>query len=233
ADLEPSAEKWGYMDTAGQIVIPAAYDDAGIFSEGLAAVLRDGRWGYIDRDGNTAIPHAFKSAWAFSEGRARVTGLERPGYYTRRDGSAITSDHWEADDECAGDLARIREGVLVGFIDTSGAEKIAPVYEQATRFANGLSIVTRQGSKGVIDTQGRMLVQARFDQMIMLPGALYFMAKQDGRWYLVDRGDKVVFAFQPGESITSDGQWIAVMNATGAQWMTIENLTVRAADGLT
>lgn len=233
ADLEPPADKWGYMDTTGQIVIPAMYDDAGIFSEGLAAVLQDGRWGYVDRQGKTAIPPAFKSAWAFSEGRARVTGFERPGYYIRRDGTAIASDRWEADDDFSGGLARIREGELVGFIDTSGAERIAPVYEQATRFAEGLSIVTRQGSKGVIDTQGRMLVPAGYDQIMLLPGALYVLAKRDGRWHLLNRSDKVIFAFQPGESVTSDGHWIAVVNASGARWMTVDDLTIHAADDLT
>ncbi len=233
ADLEPAADKWGYMDTLGQIVIPAIYDDAGIFNEGLAAVLREGRWGYIDREGNTAIPHRFKSAWAFHEGRARVTGFERPGHYIRRDGSAIIADRWEADDDFSGGLARVREGELVGFIDTSGAEKIPPVYEQATRFVDGFSIVTREGAKGVIDAHGRMRVNARFERIIMLPGALHFLARQKDRWNLVDRTDKIVYAFQPGESVTSDGQWIAVVSPSGTHWMTVDDLTVRSAGDMT
>lgn len=233
ADLDPPADKWGYMDTLGQIVIPAAYADAGIFSGGLTAVLKDGRWGYIDRMGNTAIPHAFKSAWAFREGRARVTGFERHGYYIRRDGSAIFSDRWEADDDFSGGLARIREGELVGFIDTSGVERIAPIYEQATRFVDGMSIVTREGLKGVIDPQGRMRVTARYDRIIPLPGAMHFLARQRDRWQLVDRSDNIVHDFQPGESVTSDGHWIAVVSSSGTYWIHVDDLTIRPGGDLT
>lgn len=48
------------------------YTGAGDFSEGLAAVKKDGLWGYIDTDGNYAVEPKFYSAWAFSEGLAAV-----------------------------------------------------------------------------------------------------------------------------------------------------------------
>ena len=44
-------DKWGYIDTKGNIVIPAVYDDAYSFSQGLAAVKVNGKWGYIDTKG--------------------------------------------------------------------------------------------------------------------------------------------------------------------------------------
>jgi hypothetical protein len=39
--------RWGYVDVMGRLVIEALYDNARPFSEGLAAVERDGKWGYI------------------------------------------------------------------------------------------------------------------------------------------------------------------------------------------
>ena len=44
--------KWGYIDKSGTLVIPARYDDAWDFSEGLAHVNLNGRWFYIDKNGN-------------------------------------------------------------------------------------------------------------------------------------------------------------------------------------
>jgi hypothetical protein len=37
----------GYVDTSGKVVISVTFAGARLFSEGLAAVLVDGKWGYI------------------------------------------------------------------------------------------------------------------------------------------------------------------------------------------
>lgn len=48
-------DKWGYMDKDGNVVINPQFDDAGPFSEGLAAVRigndDSGQYGYIDKAG--------------------------------------------------------------------------------------------------------------------------------------------------------------------------------------
>src|SRR5262252_8372250 len=83
--------KSGYMDRAGNLVIPAQFDDADDFSEGLAPVKvrsdettwcpreasgsRRGftmKWGYIDKTGKTVIVPQFESASGFSEGLAVI-----------------------------------------------------------------------------------------------------------------------------------------------------------------
>ena len=44
-------DKWGYCDWNKKIVIPVQYDDAWLFSEGLALVKVNGKWGFIDTKG--------------------------------------------------------------------------------------------------------------------------------------------------------------------------------------
>ena len=56
----------------GVVVIPAKYDDAKDFSEGLARVKLNGKWGYIDKAGNEVIPFQYFCAKDFSEGLAAV-----------------------------------------------------------------------------------------------------------------------------------------------------------------
>lgn len=46
-------EKMGYIDTTGNLVIEALYDDANNFSEGVASVIVDGRWLILNRKGET------------------------------------------------------------------------------------------------------------------------------------------------------------------------------------
>jgi len=77
-------QKWGFVDTAGKLVIPIEYTAAGSFSEGLAPVyvggadamctgLSGGKWGYINQKGEMVIKPQFSTAGGFSEGLATVS----------------------------------------------------------------------------------------------------------------------------------------------------------------
>ena len=79
-------DKFGFFNQAGEIVIPAQFDFAYPFSEGLAAVctgcrfvsdgehrtVEGGKWGYIERQGKMIISIRFESADSFQDGRAQV-----------------------------------------------------------------------------------------------------------------------------------------------------------------
>ncbi|WP_093795394.1 WG repeat-containing protein [Sporomusa acidovorans] len=39
------------MDETGKVVIPAQFGDEDDFSEGLTAVMINGKWGFIDKTG--------------------------------------------------------------------------------------------------------------------------------------------------------------------------------------
>jgi hypothetical protein len=67
-------KRWGYMNMAGKIAIPAQYKNAHDFHEGLAAVENDNEyWGFIDKTGKSVIDFPFsKEPSDFSEGIATV-----------------------------------------------------------------------------------------------------------------------------------------------------------------
>src|SRR5580700_6176502 len=51
--------KYGFIDKNAKVVVPFVFDDAKIFSEGLAAVLVGDWWGYIDEDGHFILQPKF------------------------------------------------------------------------------------------------------------------------------------------------------------------------------
>lgn len=56
------------------------YDEIGVFSEGLAAVKKDGKWGYINTKGEVVIPITIDTSYGvgrFSEGVAYVVDEDR------------------------------------------------------------------------------------------------------------------------------------------------------------
>ena len=66
------ADKWGFRDADGRIVIEPAFDAAGSFSEGRARVKMGRLWGFIGTDGAFVIEPRFEQARHFSGGRAKV-----------------------------------------------------------------------------------------------------------------------------------------------------------------
>jgi hypothetical protein len=66
------AGKYGYLDEKGTEIIPAVYDFATGFSDGLAAVQLNGKWGYINKSGQVTVPIIYEMAWTFNSGLGAV-----------------------------------------------------------------------------------------------------------------------------------------------------------------
>lgn len=70
-------EKWGMIDSAGNLVIPDIYDSIEYMcSEGLVGACKDGKYGYLDTYGRTVIPFIFSRIDIFRKGVANVTTLD-------------------------------------------------------------------------------------------------------------------------------------------------------------
>jgi len=64
--------KWGFIDSYGNLVIDYIYDDALSFGQHLAAVKVGEKWGYINIYGHIVIDAIFIEARSFSNGTAPV-----------------------------------------------------------------------------------------------------------------------------------------------------------------
>ena len=71
-------DKWGYCDWEKNIVIPATYDEAFPFDNGLAQVTFQGRYGFVDVAGDAVVDLAYDEVQPFCNGLARV---QRAGKY--------------------------------------------------------------------------------------------------------------------------------------------------------
>ena len=57
-----SGDKWGFVNTNGDVVIEPQYEDARSFSNGFGAVKKDGKWGFIDQNNKMCIEPTFDDA---------------------------------------------------------------------------------------------------------------------------------------------------------------------------
>lgn len=120
--------KWGYLDKAGNVVIPPQYDyPPAPFFEGLACVRKSKKWTVINKDGQTVFT-AKESVGPYSEGLAGF--LSPNGKY--------------------------------GYLDKRGDTAIAPMFDKAYPFHEGLAKVKMDGLDGYIDKTGKMVVEPQF-----------------------------------------------------------------------
>jgi len=152
---------YGYADSSGRQVIAPRFDEAGQFSEGLAAVRVGDNWGYVDVTGVTVITPQFESADRFSEGLAAVELSQRFGYIGR-DGKFAIPARFERAKAFSDGLAIVRDGADWLVLNPSGSVTLRPQYDIVESFSQGRAAVKGQGLWGYIDHTGNLAIPLRF-----------------------------------------------------------------------
>ena len=103
----------------GAVVIPAKYNFADSFSEGLARVELYGKWSYIDKSGKEVIQLKYDVVGDFSEGLAAVKLNGKCGYIDKSGKEVIPLKYDSADSFCNG-FAKVKLKGKKGHIDKLG-----------------------------------------------------------------------------------------------------------------
>ncbi|MCI1821791.1 MAG: WG repeat-containing protein [Megasphaera sp.] len=159
--------RYGYIDERGTLRIPLQYGQAGSFQQGRAAVCKNGKWGVIDIQGKEYIPCVYddmqsayengyigvqkNGLWGFADSTGRIVIM--PQY------KKIVSSFHEGFAAVAAD-----KGVF--FINTNGNALTEPLSAIYGQFNEGLAPVRfRNGTKGYIDAEGKMVIKANYDTL--------------------------------------------------------------------
>ncbi|MBU6454790.1 MAG: WG repeat-containing protein [Cyanobacteria bacterium REEB67] len=166
-DLSPiaslsKANKFGYINRQGKMVIDAIFDEADEFSDGLAQVKRDGKLFYIDASGKKRldIPNNIVTASAFLNERAIVCIKEadsyadmpssmpcRDTYYSAlmdKSGRIVSEEKFFSLSPPSGDgpyLAATNSGGIFryGYVDRDGSQVVPFKFSVANDFYQGYS----------------------------------------------------------------------------------------------
>lgn len=76
-DRSGSTMMWGYIDRTGKLVIPAVFNSAEPFSEGVAMVRKCDEAFFIDKTGQSVVSGHFTYASSFSGGLARIEAMTK------------------------------------------------------------------------------------------------------------------------------------------------------------
>jgi WG containing repeat len=225
-------EHWrgGFIDRAGQIVIPLCFDGVGEFSEGLARFERDGRWGYIDPAGNIVIEPTFPWAEEFHEGLAHVQvsgtvlGYDgRWGYIDRTGKIVISPNSGRMISDNSGEESAFHDGLAMievegkaipprkGFIDKDGKLVVPARFTYVYPFSEGLAAATESESGetgwGFIDKSGNWAVPPRFDWASSFRFGLAPVNRRKGCGYIDKNGDQILRLPAPGGKQDCASAW--------------------------
>jgi hypothetical protein len=203
-------EKYGFADHEGRLVIFPRFDDARDFGEGLAPVEVKDKWGYVGRDGELKIEPQFDEASRFSEGLAAVCYvIAKPKTKDERVESLFFGE--DTNERC-------------GYIDRSGVVVIAPQFNEANEFSNGLAAVrvgrservitgedAKAGKWGFVDRSGNFVIPLRFQKASDFSEGLAAV-KIGAKWGYIDASGKIVIPprFESARSFTGGLALIAV-----------------------
>lgn len=150
----------GFIDARGRVVIPARFENAGLFREDRGAVQLNGRWGYVDRRGRLVIPTIHRSVGEFAGGVAVVdSGLPSHPYgLIDSQGAWVLAPRFRslAPGDESGHLfiGQTDAGSPTGFYNRAGEMVLGP-FEYAYPFREGLARVNA-GGNAVVDSSGTL-----------------------------------------------------------------------------
>jgi hypothetical protein len=172
--------EFGYIDKTGKEIIAPQYDSADSFSEGLAAIEKDGQWGFIDKTGKEVIALKYDSAFPFSEGLALALKDGRAGFIDKT-GNEVIKFQYDSAGDFRERLAVVLKDGKYGFIDKTGNEVIKLPYDSVHYFHEGLAGVEKDGKAGFIDKTGNEVIKLQFDSSHHFQEGLAAVMK-DGQW---------------------------------------------------
>ena len=170
------------------------------FSEGLAAVKKDGKWGYINTKGEQIIEckFDFDMGNGFSEGLAGVKKDGKWGFINTK-GEQIIECELEWKGGFSEGLARVLKDGQWGYINTKGEWAIECKFGYAHDFKKGLAEVMKDGQWIVINTKGNFIVFDEDNNQIEVikevsdkSGNVFLLSKSDGKFGLLDANYNVL-----------------------------------------
>lgn len=188
--------KWGYVDRHGKVSFIPAITYASNFANGLAVVERKPFYGYINKQMRFVIDPVFRRAGNFEDGLALVhDGVSSWGYINTSGQRIINRFGGPFSEGLAFFEDGNEDGKKYGLMDTAGRVVLAPQFNDAESFSEGLAAVRTDDKWGYIDRSGRVIIKPQFDSAGRFTQDGVAAVKKDGKYGFIDKGGRVIVGF--------------------------------------
>lgn len=159
------ADKWHYADLEFNKKF-GDFDEAGSFSEGLAAVKEGDKWYIINTEGEKLWDKSFEDVKLDVDGMAFIAGrafVKENGKYRMIDtsGNYIGDNGYDdVDTFITGEPAAVCIDDKWGYVDVDGKMVIEPKYDGARSFSNGYAAYNMFSQWGFIDAEEKTVIDS-------------------------------------------------------------------------
>ena len=219
--------RYGFMNIAGEVVVPNDFDFTGYFQEGLAVVVKGEKFGFINKRGELQIPCMYTSAGDFIDGLAIIELNDKLGVIDRNGRYRF---------ECIyEDFGVFSEGLVYasidekyGYYNEDGEQIIPHNFDDAYDFQNQMAKVEINGVQTFIERSGAPIVPESYEEIERYFDTL-FVVKKKGKFGFVNNKGKWVLdpvfdaigKLKNGLAIAAIEDRIVYLNAQGE--ITIDN----------
>ena len=125
------ADRFGFIDKSGEVIIPCVWRSVSGFNEGLSRVEDDrGLEGVINKCGDIVIPCQWNHIGSFNDGLAVVNDANNKWGYINRQGEVVVPCKWSQAVGFEKGYAKVKgDNNLYGVIDTNGNEVVPCQWE--------------------------------------------------------------------------------------------------------
>ena len=147
-------DKFGFIDTTGNWIINAHYDDASEFKEGLAAVCKNDSCFFIDKEGKKISTSFFDETESYKDGIA-IVKKDSVYYLINRLGQIISKGYQDIN-ASSNNLFVCKFNNLYGAINTKGEIIIPFTYSKLGNFKNNYAYYL-SNQYGLVDITNKAL----------------------------------------------------------------------------
>ena len=179
-------DKAGFVDLDGKIIIDIKYETASDYKNGLSIVEIDGRQGLINKKGKIVLPIEFSKIHLENQS-IRIQRNIKYGLLTYK-GDTILPFEYDYISKFSSGLALIQIGNKYGYCNQKGQIIIKPSYYFTNEaliwadFIKGYAKFSRKDKFGIIDSTGKEVVPAIFENLKDYSPSQLFPVKKNGAW---------------------------------------------------
>ena len=190
-----TADKYGYMDKTGNVVINCDYEDFDDFHDGMARVSNGKTFGYIDKTGEEKFMMDTTGIFNYKYGLAAFTVGNKVGYIDKESRVVIPPEYDKPLQnveeffrfECG--VAPVMKDGKYGFINTDGELVIDAQYDNVTYAVDNVIRVQKDKLFGFITTEGKVITECIYQEAGLFKDGIS-KVKKDDKYFFINKEGK-------------------------------------------
>ena len=210
-------KKWGFVNEKGTLVIPAVFDEAYSFDEGVSRVVRNDLYGLIDKKGKFIVPCQYKSIGFCVGGFFSVQDVEtdKKGFIEKT-GKIVVPIKYDSVGRFFDGMALVyKRNAGCGYVDATGKEVIPLQYADGWAFEQGTVPVKKNDKWGFINKKNKPLTSFVYDDAQPFEEGFSVVTKDDKKGFVNPQGKEIVpLVYENAEkfseglaAVKKEGKW--------------------------